>query len=266
MRHAEPVTAPFEIRLMNLITRVLLGVLLIGGCLGSFLWFISQPRFDIKAVEIHGEGELRHVSMQQLRQVAVDSVKGNFFTVDLKEVKTMFEATPWVRQATVSRVWPYTLKITVQEYIPVALYGENKQTLKALSTQGEVFNLQSEEFIDTSLPLLDAPSEKFVKEMWAFYMLISNQLEPLGEHIEVLRLSEHGIWSMDLKSGVQVIIGRGEQEALLKRVQRFLATWAVTMKPYMQRRLLRVDLRYENAYAIEVEGVEVQRATTGRIR
>lgn len=264
MRHAEPVTAPFEIRLMNLITRVLLGVLLIGGCLGCFIWFVSQPRFDIKAVEIYGESELRHVNMQQLRQVAVDGVKGNFFTVDLEEIKTMFEATPWVRQATVNRVWPYTLRVTVQEYVPVALYGSSKQTLKALSAQGEIFSLQSEAFIDTNLPLLDAPTEKVIEEMWMLFMRINNLLKPLGDSIDVLRLSEQGIWRMDLKNGMQVVMGRGEHDVLIQRVQRFVATLPVTMKPYMSRRLLRADLRYENAYAIQVEDVEVQRVTMGQ--
>ena len=97
--------------------------------LGSGLWWLSQrPYFTLRdAAILAAEGHpLRHVSPSLLRAAVKREVRGNFFSIDLDAVRTTIETVPWVRRASVRRVWPDGLEVAIEEHRTLALWGDGR--------------------------------------------------------------------------------------------------------------------------------------------
>lgn len=262
MRHAQPWTIPLDIRLMNLVSRLLLGVTVIAVIACGVMWLIKQPRFDLRVIRVHGE-ELEHNNSSTLRMAVASRIRGNFFTVDLEEVRQAFEAAPWVRKATVQRMWPYGLSVTLQEYQAIALWGHDRQTSHLLDVYGDVFEANAADVEDEKLPLLNGPDQEGAGQtMWQLYQELIPLAMMFDQRISELRWSEQGTWSMQLSNGAEIVMGRGTQDEIVKRVRDFAQTVSVALKPYGDRQLLMADLRHLDGYAIQVAGVETVTAET----
>ncbi|MCG8010636.1 MAG: FtsQ-type POTRA domain-containing protein, partial [Candidatus Thiodiazotropha weberae] len=70
------------------------------------------------------DGEMRFVKRERLEQVVAEAVNGSFFSIDLKRMREQIEAMPWVKQASIRRVWPDKLRVQVTEHQPLAYWGE----------------------------------------------------------------------------------------------------------------------------------------------
>src|SRR5206468_3912068 len=70
-----------------------------------------------------------------VRDGALARITGNFFTVNLEQVRTAFESVPWVRRASVRREWPDQLVVSLEEHEALGTWGEDG---KLLSTKGDV--------------------------------------------------------------------------------------------------------------------------------
>ena len=99
------------------------GSLLLSATVLSFLAvfllatdYLYQPqRFTIENIKI--KGKFRHSSAQQVETSLQEFVFGNFFSLDLNEVKQGLEKMPWVARADIRRQWPDTLAITITEHL-----------------------------------------------------------------------------------------------------------------------------------------------------
>src|SRR4030067_1185282 len=69
------------------------------------------------------EGEFRHVDQQALTTAVMDSVRGNFFLLDLDAIRERARAVPWVHEVTVRRRWPDGVHIRFGEQQLVARWG-----------------------------------------------------------------------------------------------------------------------------------------------
>src|SRR5260370_40842770 len=100
-------------RQLNL-TANALHVLLVFVLLGAAgYWAIQRPEFRLREIQI--DGETSHINSPPVRASVVGHLKGNYFTVDLDAARTAFEHIPWVRHASVRRVWPNELAVTLEE-------------------------------------------------------------------------------------------------------------------------------------------------------
>jgi cell division protein FtsQ len=95
---------PMDIRLMN-ISAVVLGA---GVCLaavsGAAGWAVRHPAFAVTRIIV--QGDTSHNNDVTLRANVASRLKGNFFTLDLAQARSAFEAVPWVRKAVVRRSFP----------------------------------------------------------------------------------------------------------------------------------------------------------------
>lgn len=261
MRHVQPWSLPLDIRLMNLISNIMLGVVIVGACLVGVYWVTNKGYFNLRVIYV--QSELTHNSPATLRLAIASRIKGNFFTVDLNEVREIFESAPWVRRVKeIKRVWPYGISVSLQEYQPVALWGENRQTSHLLDEYGDVFEANVADVEDARLPLLSGPQQGFSNlSLWQMYQRLGAKLIVLDLHIDELHLSEQGTWRMVLDDGAEVIIGRGANKEIEERVEAFVSTLPTAMMPYNGRRLLAADLRHTNGYALQIDGVNTLAAT-----
>jgi cell division protein FtsQ len=200
-------------------------------------WLVSLPVFALHQLDVRGE--LRHVSKDQVKLVGNRGVRGNFFTVDLEDVRAAFEKLPWVREARISRRWPDTLVVELVEHVPLARWNSNE----LVSTEGEVFNASA----GVGLPSLSG-FEGSGREVIEAYRHYAEILAPLGMHISELSLSPRRAWRVKTDSGLEIALGRTDVEP---RLQRFAAQYQ-RISERLGAPPAYVDLRYADGFAVKM--------------
>jgi cell division protein FtsQ len=243
---------PLDVKLMTMATQGLV-VVFAFLCLGAFgTWIARHPVWNLQAITVHGE--VNHQNAVGLRAQLASQMRrkldGSFITVDLQEVRTLFESVPWVREARVQREFPNRLRVTLQEHQAVAWWGQAGSG-QLVSRLGEVFEASPDE--GDGLPELAGPLEQ-APQVWSLYQALSTDLDRLQLGLVRLELNERGSWRAELDSGATLELGRGSEQDLVERVRRFTATLGQLTQRYPGA-LQSVDLRYPNGYALRVRGV-----------
>ncbi len=152
------------------------------------------------------------------------------------------------------RVWPNELRVQLEEHRPAAYWQHEDRDDQLVNTFGEVFDANIGD-VEERLPTLDAPANAGPGESRAMLDMLRRLqpvLAPLG-NIDTLHLSERGSWSVDLDNDADIQLGRGSEEEIIARAQRFVRTL-----PELKRRypapLSYADLRYAEGYAVKLRG------------
>lgn len=242
---------PGDIRLMNATAALL--ALLGSAALAALLvlWIAKQPVFALRAIRI--EGEVTRNSVSTIRANAAPRLAGNFFSLDLRAARQAFEAVPWVRQAVVTRVWPNRLTVRLEEHRPAALWATETGSDRLVNSFGEVFQANPGDVEDDALPTLQGPDGSSVR-LLALLLRLQPLFEALDARIERLAMSGRGSLRAELDSGAEIELGRGSDEELAERTQRFVATVAQVVAQH-QRPLVYADLRHNDAYAVRLKGI-----------
>lgn len=202
---------------------------------------VNSPLFPIRSVEV--EGEMAHVTKEQLQYVVKNELKGTFFTLSLDRTRQAFEKLPWVRKAEVRRYWPDRLQVTVEEHKAVARWG----SAALLNTYGETFDAASSE----ALPVLEGPlgTEKLMVETYQRYKEVLAPLKKTPSHIW---LSERRAWRLELDQSLTVEMGRDDGVA---RLSRFVTAYPNSLAQ-LDQTFEYVDLRYPNGFAVRLPGFD----------
>lgn len=243
---------PLDIRLMTMATHALVMVLAVL-CLGAFgLWAVRHPAWSVRAITVQGDVVHQNAVTfrAQLASQMKNSLSGSFLTLDLQQVRRLFEAVPWVRKAVVQREFPNRLRITIEEHQAVAWWGQTGSG-QLVNRLGEVFDASPDD--GDGLPELAGPADQSPR-VWALYQPLQAELGRLELGLARLELNKRGSWSATLDNGAEIQLGRGTPEELLARVQRFTGTLSQLTARYPGA-LQSVDLRYPNGYALRMRGV-----------
>lgn len=105
---------------------------------GPLLSFYGDYRyFRIHEIDISG---CRMTSNDELRKYAELSYEMNMMTLDPKAIRTRLQMHPWVQTASVKRIWPDGLEVSIKEQRPQALVVQNDgQQLSYVNSSGTVF-------------------------------------------------------------------------------------------------------------------------------
>jgi len=249
--NAKPSPIPGDVRLMHVTANILFVVA--GLALAALVvnWGARLPVFTLKA--IHVEGEVARNSVSTIRANAAPKLAGTFFTTDLQMDKRAFESVPWVRQAVVQRIWPNRLAVRLEEHHPAAVWGSDSTTDRLVNTFGEVFEANVGDVEDDSLPTLNGPEGTSV-HMLAMLGRLKSVFDRVNARIDSLSLSGRGSWRAELDTGAEVELGRGTDDEVLARAERFLATLTQVTQRY-QRPLEYADLRHNDGYAVRLKGI-----------
>jgi len=245
--------APLDVKLMNLTSSLLLVafVLLALGALAG--WAMAHPLFAIRGVTV--AGDVNHNNALTLRANVAPQLRGTFLTIDLAAARRSFEAMPWVRRAVVRREFPNRLKAILQEHQAVGYWGaEGDSTL--VNSFGEVFEANVDEVDQDELPRLDGPQGQSAQVL-AMYRALQPLFERLELSIEELELTGRGSWRAKLDTGASIELGRGTEDEVAARTQRFLGTLTQVASRYGRTvtALEAADLRHQEGYAVRLRGV-----------
>jgi cell division protein FtsQ len=186
-------------------------------------------------------GEFQRLSRDELEAaVRAELAAGGFFAVDVERVRAAARMLPWVREATVRRVWPDSIHIAVQERVAVARWNE-----RALMEDDATLFRPLDGVEGHSLPRLYGPRGR-EREVLEQFKRLAVTFGTVAGGVSALWLSERGGWRVRFSSGLTLVPRTPLDEAELARV-------AQALPRILGERLdqaARIDLRYANGFAV----------------
>lgn len=137
--------------------RVLIALVAIGLVVAAWYLakaFVSSPVIAVQAVDVRGNAR---VSSAQVASEAAIPVGTTLLTLDANRIAQRVEVDPWVQSAAVSRQFPHTVVITVQERRPVAYVDVGGGKTWLVSNDGRWLAPRSGSATGTLITVRDAP-------------------------------------------------------------------------------------------------------------
>ena len=234
------------VRLMNfaaLAALLLATVLLLSA---AVRWAAQRPAFDFKRIEVRGD--LQHVTAASVRAAIAGRLKGNYFTIRLDEARRLLETVPWVAQASVRRIWPNRLQVTLREHRALGAWNDGR----LLSDRGELFVANvAEAEIYGPLPAFSGP-DALARDVATRYYDFAAQLAALSLSVNGIDVSDRRSWAVEASgSGLATRVELGREDRAGALQQRL--TDVVAAYPMVVARVggppARIDARYANGFA-----------------
>lgn len=242
-----------NVRALNAISNTCLALFVLAVVAGVAGWLIQKPVYALQTVKVQSANGkiLRHVNALTVRSIALPNIKGNFFTVDLNEVRAAFEAVPWVREASVRREWPDRLIISLEEYQPLGIWGTEGQLL---STKGDLFTVNMAEAEEDYDLLKFSGPEGSEKEVLARYRDFYRRFAEIHRVPREIRLSDRYAWSVRLDNGMKVEFGREKDQNTMNNLMNRLMEVYPQLAEKTGEGIENLDMRYPNGLALKVKG------------
>jgi cell division protein FtsQ len=202
------------------------------------IWLLMRSAwFPIREIEV--KTAVQRTSKGEIQAVSSERIRGNFFAVSPDEVRMGLEKLPWVRSASVRRIWPDRLEVALEEHVALARWGDDS----LVNSQGERFFGRT----DQPLPQFVGPAgtEREVARRYRRFAAIA---APLGAPLERVVLTPRYAWQLRLGSGLNIMLGR-DADAAESRLRRFVEVYDVALEK-MRKKHEYVDLRYPSGFAL----------------
>jgi len=150
--------------LTSKIGAAILAFVVLVSLLASFRsYLLRAPKFAIGIKEIQG---LRHLSEGQvlLKLKEIEEQDRSLFALDLDALRKSVELLPWVKAATVRRVWPDRLMIQVTERVPIAFVRIDDST-QMVDEEGVLLESKGEGLPNFDFPVLMGLESGFETEL-----------------------------------------------------------------------------------------------------
>ncbi|MDF1525846.1 MAG: FtsQ-type POTRA domain-containing protein [bacterium] len=202
------------------------GVLALGIFYGGYLGFgkvMGLQSLSVRTVEVEGCQDVQPDAIRRLAGV----VKGDpLLRIDLKEVRRKVITHPWVKEATVVRELPDTLRISVKERAPVAVVLGRQFAL--VDNEGVVLSLHTSYPkgypVITGIPESGVPGRQMIEAQPAIEILRNipqsgligqERISELGVEGELVKVSLMG-------SGTVLVFKQGSVDVQMKKLARLM--------------------------------------------
>ncbi|MCC6302414.1 MAG: cell division protein FtsQ/DivIB [Gammaproteobacteria bacterium] len=217
-----------------------LAVIFTAHTLWGSVTLMERTQFPFRMLRM--EGSFAHVTSAELSAIVAPYAAAGFFETDVQAIKRALEELPWVERASVRRVWPDVLQVTVTEERAVARW----QGGGLVNPAGQVFDPGALAAEERKLPLLEGPPRTSTQVMGA-YARMNEQIAPQGIAITRLSMDARRSWRLTLDNGMHLILGRKDGERQLERFARFYPGTLAGRVADVEE----VDLRYTNGFAVK---------------
>jgi cell division protein FtsQ len=221
--------------LLNWTANLLFAVSVVVMLYAALFAVVHLPIFPLREVKV--DGQLHHVNREQVKLIAAKHLKGNFFTLDLVEVRNAFEKLPWARNVSLRRRWPDKLEVVIEEHQALARWG----SIALVNTHGELFHAAS----GSELPMFYGPGDGVI-EVASQFADFSKTLKKANLEIANLSLTPRRAWQITTTDGMVVELGR---EQMQPRLEKFVSVYSNTIAG-MNMKVTYADLRYPNGFAV----------------
>ncbi|MCF8150433.1 MAG: cell division protein FtsQ/DivIB [Burkholderiaceae bacterium] len=232
--------------LINLLADLLLLAAAVLLAWAGTLALRSLPVFPLKQLLV--TTPIDRVSYGQIEHAARIALAGNFFTVNLDTAQSAFERLPWVRSASLRRIWPDAIELQLEEHRAVARWTPQEGEMRLVNASGEVFLASTTE----ALPQFAGP-EGSASRVLSRYQEFEEGLASIGRRPIAVHLSARDAWQFKLDDGVVLELGREQPKHPLRdRLNRFTTHYATASNAAKSRlqTIGVVDMRYPNGFAL----------------
>ena len=207
------------------------------------------------------DGEFTHLDPEHLKAAVVESVDAGFFGLDVGRIQRRLLDEPWIRAASIRRVWPDALQVSIVEQTPAARWGD----AMAMNEVGDLFAPDAEQ-LPADLVRLDGPLGSELAVLTE-YRRIRHRLADVGLEVTALSLSERHAWTIHTADNKELVVGR---QSLYPRLARFVVGYRRSLQEVWAQ-IRRVDLRYTNGFAVlgqplVTDGTQNNQQTSGVTR
>lgn len=254
-----PKTRTGRILFATVIVLSLALLVVLGLSVRSFFLHDSRFRIDSAAsIQIVGNSQ---VTRPELLSVFGGDIGRNIFFVPLAERRAQLERLPWVARASVMRLLPNQLRVSIVERVPVA-FLRNGNVIKLVDAAGMPLSMSPQMLaakhysfpVVTGITVGDPPGiraarmrlyQKFIADLNSGGAPVSSQLS------EVDISDPEDVRAVMPARGGDLLVHFGETDFLQRyqRYQRHLSEW---LRQYP--RLASVDLRYNGQVVLEMAG------------
>jgi cell division protein FtsQ len=250
-------------------------LILVGLCTAGFMVartaILHDERFVIpssSSIEIQGNS---HVTRAQLLSIFGEDVERNIFRVSLDDRKAELEQLPWVEHATVMRLLPNRLRVSIGERTPVAFVRQGNH-IGLVDGNGVLLDMPTRVQADMhySFPVVTGIAQNDPLSLRAarmkLYARFTGDLDASGERISE-KLSEVDLSNPeDVRAAIpdkggEVMVHFGEDNFLdrYRKFEEHLPEWRAQYP-----RLSSVDMRYERQVVLEMQPGTSGTATAAR--
>lgn len=228
-------------------------LLLVGGTLLT-QFLLASDMFRVEQIRVQGGS---HLSKAQV--VALSDIKTglNTFSLDLDLIGRKVEEDPWVRQASVQRIFPRLIDIRIEERRPVAII--NLGYLYYLDDRGEVFKvLEASDSLDFPVVTgfeyqkIEQRDRQSAQDLKKIVHLLDDlrQRNIFGlDQVSEVQREKNGSFALYTETGgVKVRLGRESFEKKLNRLERIYAE----LKPRLSI-LDYIDLNVDEKVIVRIE-------------
>jgi cell division protein FtsQ len=239
----------------SLLSSMLLLLLITAGFLLLADYVLQPDRFPVSRISFIGE--FRHVDKAVLQADVSPYIGKNFFAINLRKLEKSLRDIDWVSDVTVSRRWPDSLLISVKEQRLIAAWND-KYWVTSDANVVEMPGLNMK-----GLPRWYGPQGTQVLVQLRHHQF-SNLLADVGMQLKQLTYSQRGAWQLTAfndsrNEQVNIRLGRRDMK---DRLYRFTRAYGQTLGK-LEQRLVSVDLRYPNGFAVKWDSIEREPVSTG---
>lgn len=248
--------------------RIFLGagvVVVLGSLVAGYIaldhFLRRDPRFRIAGTADIESNGLIEVPRQDILPVFGADIGKNIFFVHLSDRRKQLEQIPWVESASVMRLLPNEIRVSIVERKPVAFVREGQQ-IQLVDANGVLLSMTPASIAKHhySFPVLtgiDAGDSLAArKERMAVYVRLIDDLDSTGQHLSN-QISEIDLTDPEdarvlmPEQGRDVLAHFGDDQ-FLTRYQRYKAHIAEWRAQYPN--LAAVDLRYDQQVVLKMAG------------
>jgi cell division protein FtsQ len=243
---------------------LLFAVLAVLGGLGASAYILKtyldrDARFRISGTGNIDVSGLSEVSRAEMLPVFGEDIGRNIFFVPLSERRKQLEQIPWIEKATVMRLLPNQIRVTVVERQPVAFTRMNSQ-VGLVDANGVLLTMPAAMMAQHhySFPVVtginpdDPPAARQAR--MAVYQRLLAELDSNGQHLSA-QISEIDLTDASdarvlmPEQGADILAHYGEDH-FLERYQRYRQHIAEWRQQYPS--LAAVDLRYDQKVVLQM--------------
>ncbi|MBI1326100.1 MAG: FtsQ-type POTRA domain-containing protein [Alphaproteobacteria bacterium] len=210
-----------------------------------FAAWLAREGFAIKNVMVDGRQYANANDVKKL--LAVEKNDPILYFSTQKAAENLAQI-PWVESATVERRFPDTIKVTLHEYEPAALWehkdAHGKISIGVIAENGKILtrNMQP-----AFRELLMVTGDKAPEKMGVIFEALDENTE-LKEYIRAASYVAERRWDLTLKNGVTVKLPEVNEEGALKR----LAS-AHKKSKLLDRAVETIDLRQDDRIIVKIK-------------
>ncbi len=202
-------------------------------------------------------GQFTYLTPEAVQSVIHKEPLGNFFSIELSQIKQRIEDMAWVKSADVRREWPHTLSVRVREHRPVMRWKniasqDHHEGDQWVSLSGDLIRLEKplQQHSATTLKGIEHDAKQLLTKALVWQKRLSSSKLTVHE----VSLSASQSWTLTLsKLGqekqhkFELLLGTENTE---KRLQRFQTLFDTRLYA-MESELIKIDARYPDGLAVQ---------------